>query len=180
MLPDPDGPGRRAVLERAIEDESAALGPTVAPADAHALAALGPAHARAGGARGAARAPGLVRTSEQLSTVILLQDRRDGAGAGARPPAPRSTGWRPGERERLLETLAAWLAHQRHTPRIAEELHVHPQTVRYRIAKLRELLGDALDDAGRPLRARARAASRAPRWSRSPAGYCARRSAWGT
>ena len=50
-----------------------------------------------------------------------------------------------GERERLTETLAAWLAHQRHTPAIAEELHVHPQTVRYRIAKLRELLGDAME-----------------------------------
>ncbi|MBV8953330.1 MAG: helix-turn-helix domain-containing protein [Solirubrobacterales bacterium] len=49
------------------------------------------------------------------------------------------------ERERLLSTLGAWLAHQRHTPRIAAELHVHPQTVRYRIAKLRELLGDRID-----------------------------------
>ena len=51
----------------------------------------------------------------------------------------------PAERARLLETLAAWLAHQRHTPAIAAELHVHPQTVRYRMAKLRELLGEALD-----------------------------------
>ena len=51
----------------------------------------------------------------------------------------------PSERDRLAETLAAWLAHQRHTPQIAEQLHVHPQTVRYRIAKLRDLLGDALD-----------------------------------
>jgi DNA-binding PucR family transcriptional regulator len=48
--------------------------------------------------------------------------------------------------ERLTETLAAWLDHQRHTPRIAEALHVHSQTVRYRIANLRELLGDAIDD----------------------------------
>lgn len=51
------------------------------------------------------------------------------------------------ERERLTATLAAWLAHQRHTPRIAAELHVHPQTVRYRVAKLHELLGDRLDTA---------------------------------
>jgi DNA-binding PucR family transcriptional regulator len=49
------------------------------------------------------------------------------------------------ERERLTTTLASWLAHQRLTPRIADELHVHPQTERYRVAKLRELLGDALE-----------------------------------
>ena len=51
------------------------------------------------------------------------------------------------DRERLLQTLAAWLAHQRHTPAIAAELHVHPQTVRYRMGKLRELLGEELDTA---------------------------------
>jgi DNA-binding PucR family transcriptional regulator len=45
----------------------------------------------------------------------------------------------------MLETLAAWLAHQRHTPAIAAELHVHQQTVRYRVGKLRELFGDSLD-----------------------------------
>ena len=49
------------------------------------------------------------------------------------------------ERERLLDTLEAWFAHQRHTPQIAAELHVHPQTVRYRMAKLRELMGDSLE-----------------------------------
>jgi DNA-binding PucR family transcriptional regulator len=76
--------------------------------------------------------------------VILLQDEllahvltRDRLRALDELPAP--------ERERLLETLAAWLAHQRHTPQIAAELHVHQQTVRYRIARLRELLGPRID-----------------------------------
>ena len=51
------------------------------------------------------------------------------------------------ERERLIQTLGAWLDHQRHTPRVADELHVHPQTVRYRLGRLRELLGEMLDTA---------------------------------
>ena len=52
---------------------------------------------------------------------------------------------RPSERDRLLETLAVWLGLQRHTPSVAAALHVHPQTVRYRLGKLRELLGEALE-----------------------------------
>jgi DNA-binding PucR family transcriptional regulator len=30
---------------------------------------------------------------------------------------------------------------------VAAELHVHPQTVRYRVARLRELLGQRLESA---------------------------------
>jgi DNA-binding PucR family transcriptional regulator len=70
----------------------------------------------------------------------------------------------PAERDRLLATLESWLAHQRHTPRIAAELHVHPQTVRYRIGRLRDLLGERLETAdGRfelEMALRVRAASR--------------------
>ncbi|ADB52900.1 PucR family transcriptional regulator [Conexibacter woesei] len=50
------------------------------------------------------------------------------------------------QRERLLETLAGWLAHPVRPQAIADELGVHVQTVRYRLNQLRELLGDALDD----------------------------------
>ncbi|MCW3007376.1 MAG: putative sigma factor, partial [Solirubrobacterales bacterium] len=49
-------------------------------------------------------------------------------------------------RERLQETLLAWLELQGSAPAVARRLHVHPQTVRYRLARLREQLGDALDD----------------------------------
>ena len=56
-----------------------------------------------------------------------------------------------GERDRLLATLRAWLGHQRHTPAVAAELHVHPQTVRYRLGRLRELFGDSLEDPERRL-----------------------------
>ncbi len=51
-------------------------------------------------------------------------------------------------RERLTETLAAWVLHQGRRDTVAEALFVHPQTVRYRMGQLRELYGDLLDDPG--------------------------------
>ena len=47
-------------------------------------------------------------------------------------------------RERLVETLEVWLECQGEVRPTAERLHVHTQTVRYRVAQLRELLGDRL------------------------------------
>lgn len=50
-------------------------------------------------------------------------------------------------RERLLETLHSWLRHWGSRTEVAAELHIHPQTVSYRIRQLRDLLGDDLDDS---------------------------------
>ena len=50
---------------------------------------------------------------------------------------------------RLRQTLLAWLRHDGSVPGAAGELHVHAQTVRYRMARLRELLGELLDDPDR-------------------------------
>ena len=52
-------------------------------------------------------------------------------------------------RERLALTLLAWLAHAGARNAVAEALHVHPQTVRYRMAQLRDVFGDALEDPER-------------------------------
>jgi hypothetical protein len=146
VVPDPDGPGRGASLRHALDEggsPAAALGPTVPAREAYrslrwARIALELVR------RGALRSDGPTRVDAHLATIMLLQDETmaralvaDRLAALDRLP--------DAERERLLATLAAWLAHQRHTPRIADELHVHPQTVRYRIGKLRELLGEALD-----------------------------------
>jgi hypothetical protein len=143
ILPDPDGPRRAAKLARALDGIGAALGPTVEPPDAYrslrwARAALELWR------RGALPDASPVLVAEHLPSVILLRDEQLARTLVQRCLAPLA-GLPQAERERLLETLAAWLAHQRHTPGVAAELHVHAQTVRYRIAKLRELLGDALD-----------------------------------
>jgi hypothetical protein len=143
MLPDPDGPGQRAALKRALKGAPAALGPTVAPRDARrslrwarlTLALI---------ARGALPGTGLVRSSEHLSTLVMLQDEelaRELVASALKPMDEVA----PADRARLMETLEAWLSYQRHTPTIAAQLHVHPQTVRYRLATLRDLLGEVLD-----------------------------------
>ncbi|GAA0556574.1 helix-turn-helix domain-containing protein [Paractinoplanes ferrugineus] len=56
------------------------------------------------------------------------------------------TGLRPAQRAQLLVTLEAWLRHWGSRTAVAAELFVHPQTVSYRLNRLRDLLGPALDD----------------------------------
>jgi hypothetical protein len=52
------------------------------------------------------------------------------------------------QRERMLETLRAWLETQGSVLDIAERLKVHPQTVRYRMRHLQATFGEQLQDAG--------------------------------
>jgi PucR-like helix-turn-helix protein len=140
LVPDPDGPGRRERLEVGLGRRRAALGPTVAWPDA----ALSFARARA-----ALRLPGgherLVVAGDHSVAILLALDRRltDDLCADVLEPLERL---RPSSRARLEETLVAWLRHRGRTDHVARALHVHPQTVRYRLARLRELFGDALED----------------------------------
>lgn len=52
----------------------------------------------------------------------------------------------PGTQERMLTTLASWLRNMGSRSAIASELHIHPQTVRYRVEQLREIFGSAMED----------------------------------
>jgi DNA-binding PucR family transcriptional regulator len=53
---------------------------------------------------------------------------------------------RPATAERLTETLREWLLHLGRRDEVAAALHVHPQTVRYRMGQIRDLYGARLDD----------------------------------
>jgi len=55
-------------------------------------------------------------------------------------------GQTPASRARLEATLLQWLRHRGAQGAIAAELGVHPQTVRYRMTRLRELMGETLED----------------------------------
>jgi DNA-binding PucR family transcriptional regulator len=52
----------------------------------------------------------------------------------------------PKARRRMEETALAYVQQQGNAAAMARTLAVHAQTARYRLARLRELLGDALDD----------------------------------
>ena len=55
-------------------------------------------------------------------------------------------GLTPKQRTRLVETLGLWLETRGSAAEIADRLHVHPQTVRYRMRQLEKTFGDQLTD----------------------------------
>lgn len=137
LVGDPEGPGRRGTILHALREVRAGIGPVVAPRTAAASARLAErALALAG--------DGPVHAEDHRVDLLLLGDadvaRRlvDDVLDGPLAMAPEAA------RERLVETLAAWLEHQGEIRPAAAQLHVHTQTVRYRVAQLRELLGDRM------------------------------------
>jgi hypothetical protein len=143
VVPDPDGPGRRAVLRRAVVEAGACagLGTTVRWQEA----AVSFARARAA-LELAGGAPELIVAREHAGELLLRCEPRLAAELAAERLAPLSS-LPAGARARLTETLRAWLAEQGRLGPVAARLGIHPQTARYRLARLRELFGGALDDA---------------------------------
>lgn len=145
FVPDPEAPGRRAELQRAVGDAPAALGPTVAPE--RAARSLARAQAAFGLLEQGLLHGGDVPTAadDHLAELLLFGDAVLAADLSTRALAPMAE-LRPAARARLQETLRAWLDEPGQITRIAGRLHVHPQTVRYRVGQLRELFGARLDD----------------------------------
>ncbi|MCU1595189.1 MAG: CdaR family transcriptional regulator [Frankiales bacterium] len=85
-----------------------------------------------------------VFVDEHLSTLLLHRDA-DLLGLIVAERLRPLDGLKPTTRARLEETLLSWLAHRGERQRVAAELHVHPQTVGYRLGQLRELFGDLLE-----------------------------------
>src|SRR5581483_3425192 len=88
---------------------------------------------------------GPVRCDRHLSTLLILADGDLAAALSDRRLAPLAR-LRPGQRERIAETLLAWLQLGENAAEVAQRIHVHPQTVRYRLRQITELFGDQLRD----------------------------------
>jgi hypothetical protein len=144
LLADPRAPGLATRLERAGARTPIVLGPTVALGSAAGSAERARATLRLI-ERGVIAASGFTLADDHLGTLVAHGDERILAELAARRLSPLDEET-PASRVRLSETLRSWLDHQGEVARVAAELHVHPQTVRYRLARLRELFGDLLDD----------------------------------
>ncbi len=134
----PDIGARRPALLRTLDASARVLGPEKPWAEATASY------------RRARRAldrygPGLVDTEAHLAELVLTADPTALADLRAQALQPLAA-LRPDVAGRLAETLRSWLLHQGRRDDVAGHLHVHPQTVRYRMTQIRELFGDRLRD----------------------------------
>lgn len=152
LVPGPDEPGRLAAVARALAGWPAAAG----PAEPLARAAASLRWARRAldlAGRGIIDGPGpdgsgLVRCDEHLSSLMIFGDEELTRALCAARLAPLQA-LRPAQRDRLAGTLLIWLQHGCNANEVAARMHVHPQTVRYRLRQVGDLFGDQLRDPDR-------------------------------
>lgn len=143
LVPAPGALGRALGV---LTGTSAVVGPTVAWED------VARSHRRASTLAGLAASgrvaagEGPVQAGEHLTDLVVHGDGEAADDLADAVLAPLDA-LAAGRRERHLETLRAWLDHRGHGPRMAAALHLHPQTVRYRMARLRETLEVDPEDA---------------------------------
>jgi hypothetical protein len=132
----------RVQLAEALQGRAAVVGPAVDWAQVP--EALRLAEATAAMLDGGAE-PGPVFVDDHLAALALRGEPGALAVLSARRLAPLA-GLRRTQRDNLLVTLHSWLRHWGSRSDVSAELFVHPQTVSYRLNRLRDLLGDDLDD----------------------------------
>jgi hypothetical protein len=141
LVPDAEGPARPALL-RSLQGHQAWVGP------AQPWTAARTSYLRVVRARKLrlATEPGTpVDTDRYLTALVVAADSAALDDLRRRVLSPFAT-LRPATAERLTQTLREWLLHLGRRDDVAAALHVHPQTVRYRMGQIRELFGDRLDD----------------------------------
>ncbi len=143
IVPDPEGPGVRKRLATALGGAGAVVGTTVPLDRLPASVSLAEHAMRLQQASLLPDDPLFV--NEHLDAMVVHRDDRLLAALRQQCLAPLAALPDP-TRDRLLTTLTSWLMNMGNRKAVADELHVHPQTVRYRLAQLRELFGSTLED----------------------------------
>ena len=143
VVPDPGGPGRPAMISSACRDRPAALGPAGDPHEARRSFARARTGYEAILAGSLPRE--LVAVDERLAELALFEGREPMRELAVTRLAPLDQ-LSEAARRRMIETLRAYLDQRGNAAAMAAQLHLHPQTIRYRLRQLRALLGDELDD----------------------------------
>lgn len=158
LVPDAEGPARRDAVRLATRSSRAALGSDgpLAQLPASWRLAVGTLALAAREPALAAREPALAPANDREVGALLIADEHLGsllldAGAVATERIAQIRlaaldALTPAARERMQRSALAFVRQQGNAVAMARALHIHPQTARYRIARLRELLGDQLRD----------------------------------
>jgi hypothetical protein len=143
IVPYPSRTGGPAALRRMLRGTHATVGAAVPPEDLPASLHVAEIAARLRKEELLDDDP--VFAAEHLDAIIVHRDAHllSALRDDVLRPLKKSP---PASQERLRETLRVWLCTMGDRQAMAAELHVHPQTVRYRLARLHELFGPALDD----------------------------------
>jgi hypothetical protein len=144
LFPDPTGPGRYAELARAAKGRAVALGPTCEPGETRQSWQLARLALRAVEA-GAVGGDGLCEATAHLGDLLLFEGGSLAARIAAQRLAPLRSLTANAD-ARMRETALAFLKQRGNSVEMAAALNIHPQTAGYRVARLRELLGDQLED----------------------------------
>ena len=163
LLPAPDRSSWLDRVRAGLGGRRAVVGPAVDAAQAHRSVARAqaawPLHVA--GLLRAGSADSLARADEHLLALLLAAEPELAADLRERATAPLRA-LPAGAAARGEQTLRAWLDAHGDVAVAAAALHVHPQTVRYRLAGLREAVRRRPGRPGRPPRAghRPRASTR--------------------
>jgi hypothetical protein len=150
LVPDPEEPGRLGAVDRALRSWSGAVGPPMGLTEAAmslywARRMLELTRRGLGTADRGPAGNGVVHCTDHLLTLVLLQDEDLVQTLAARRLAPMAH-LTPKQQARMAETLLAWLECGGRAPEVARRIHVHPQTVRYRLRQIEDLFGGQLHD----------------------------------
>jgi hypothetical protein len=149
IVPDPEAPGRRAMMAEVLRGCGAVVGSTVP------LAQL-PSSVRVAESGTRLLRAGIINDdpvfiADHYDTVLVARDPWLLERLREQALAPLAD-LPPTTRQRLEDTLAAWLTSMGDRQAAARTLQVHPQTVRYRLRQLQDLFGEALADPATRLR----------------------------
>lgn len=140
VFPDAEGPGRRDLVRVATTGRKAAVGPDVP------LPKLPLSWQLAIATFELADGDSMLAADEHLAALIINLAAPVIERIAQRRLAPLRN-LTPVARARMTATALAYTQHNGNAAAMSRDLGLHPQTARYRIARLRELLGTQLDDA---------------------------------